>query len=429
MTPSAVGAARIGPIAAVYLSGLLAGMALILFPSAGALLTDPTQHNLTSAQFGLLFTPQIVAAIAASFGAAGVARRVGMKRTLALGLALMLAAMLVLAATAALIGSADSAVFPALLLATAGAGAGFAFTITALNAFAFDLFPGREDSAVTALHVCTGLGQVGAALVLSLFIGFGAWAGAPIAIAVAIAAMLAFQSRLPLALRAEMMPAAGKGATRQGLPRRAWLYAAIALCYGALEATFGNWTPLYLTGAGLTAAEGALGLSLFWGAVTAGRALFAVAAARFNVKPLFYATPIVTGAALLLLPALSGAVPHYLALIVAGLALSYFFPYTISLASAETPDRTAAVSGLLFAGIQLGSGLSANAIGTLTMTLGLQPLFTSMVIFAVVMGGAELVLRRLPKPAVEMAMGDLNMVLPCQPAPCVQMHAKQEANA
>lgn len=44
-------------IGAVYLSGLLVGISLILFPSAGPLFTDPNFHNLNSGQFGALFTP------------------------------------------------------------------------------------------------------------------------------------------------------------------------------------------------------------------------------------------------------------------------------------------------------------------------------------------------------------------------------------
>ena len=86
-------------VLAVYLSGLLQGIALIIFPAAGPLLTDPQFHGLSSAQFGVLFTPQIAAAIVASALAARLAARVGMKRILLAGLGFNLAAMLLLAAT------------------------------------------------------------------------------------------------------------------------------------------------------------------------------------------------------------------------------------------------------------------------------------------------------------------------------------------
>ncbi|MEO1441427.1 MAG: MFS transporter, partial [Chloroflexota bacterium] len=177
---------RLQTIAAVYLSGMLAGISLILFPSAGSLFTDPAFHDLSGSQFGVLFTPQIITAIASSFLTATLARRVGMKRVLQLGLLFTALAMGLLIASNFVIGTA--LVFPVLLAATAAIGAGFGFTISALNAYAFDLFPGKEDSAVTAIHVMTGTGQVGAALILSLFVGTGQWWGAPMAIAIAVGA-------------------------------------------------------------------------------------------------------------------------------------------------------------------------------------------------------------------------------------------------
>lgn len=162
---------RVRSIIGVYLSGLLVGIALITFPSAGALFTAPAFHNLSSAQFGILFTPQIVTAIAASSATAELARRVGMKRVIILGQCLTALAMGLLALSHLTIGG--SLVLLVLMGATGAIGAGFGFTISALNAFAFDLFPGNEDSAVTAIHVMTGIGQVCAALLLGLFLGLG----------------------------------------------------------------------------------------------------------------------------------------------------------------------------------------------------------------------------------------------------------------
>ncbi|NDJ78000.1 MAG: multidrug effflux MFS transporter, partial [Chloroflexi bacterium] len=195
------GSQRLQSILAVYLSGMLAGISLILFPSAGALFTDADFHNLSSSQFGVLFTPQIITAIASSFLTARLARRISMKRVLQTGLLFTITAMGLLVLSEFAIGSGGA--FYVLLGATSAIGAGFGFSISALNAYAFDLFPGREDSAVTAVHVMTGTGQVGAAMILSVFVGLDAWWGAPLVIAVAVALMLAFQARLTLQLRAE----------------------------------------------------------------------------------------------------------------------------------------------------------------------------------------------------------------------------------
>ncbi|MEL7234741.1 MAG: MFS transporter, partial [Chloroflexota bacterium] len=345
-----------------------------------------------------------------------------------LGLLFTALAMGLLIASNFVIGTA--LVFPVLLAATAAIGAGFGFTISALNAYAFDLFPGKEDSAVTAIHVMTGTGQVGAALILSLFVGTGQWWGAPMAIAIAVGAMLLFQLRLPLTLRAEMTAARTGAASAENtsrLPGRVWLFALVTFTYGAIEGTFGNWTPIYLeSSAGLAAAEAALGLSIFWASVTAGRVLFAVVAVRLNVKPLFFLTPFVVIAVFLLLPSLGGRVANYAALLVAGLAVSYFFPYSISLASAEFPAYTAAVSGYLVAGLQLGNGISANVIGFASESVPLATIFQLSAFYAVVMAVTVIYLGRTRPQTHRAGPSDMHSELPCQPVPCPQVYTKQE---
>lgn len=410
-------------IAAVYLSGLLVGISLILFPSAGPLLTSAEFHALNSGQFGVLFTPQIITAILASSLTAALANRVGMKRVMGIGLLLAALAMLVLAGSHLLIGTGG--VFPALLLATGAMGAGFGLTISALNAYAFDLFPRQEDSAVTAIHVLTGTGQVGAALLLRFFTGLGTWYAAPLVIAVMIGAMLAFQWRLPLRLRSEDQPTQpNTQRSRSRLPLRVGLFALATFTYGALEGTFGNWTPIYLeTAAELSVAEAAAGLSLFWAAVTGGRVLFALAAARLNVRPLFFVTPFVVGATLLILPTLNGTTAHYAALIVAGLALSYFFPYSISLASAESPALTALISGALVAGLQLGSGLSATVVGAASASTSLAIIFQLSAGYAAVMAAVVIYLGISAARRTRLTM---NTDLPCLALPCVQTQTRGE---
>lgn len=242
----------------------------------------------------------------------------------------------------------------------------------------------------------------------------------------AVCLLLLYQLTLPLQLRIEQSPPQTQPGGDRGLPVRVWLFAAVTLCYGAIEAAFGNWTPLYLeNSAGLGMADAALGLSIFWAVVTLGRVLFALVAARLNVRLLFFVTPILVAIVFLLLPLAGGAAAHYLALLVAGLALSFFFPYSISLASAEFPARTAAVSGMLVAGIQLGSGISANAIGLLSESIGLSASFRSVWIVAVIMAGLVVYLGVSRQAGEHRGPSDLNQSLPCQPAPCPQVYNKE----
>ncbi len=383
-------------VAAVYLSGFLQGVALILFPAAGPLFTDPSFHALTSSQFGLLFTPQIITAIAASAFAARCASCFGMKRVLLLGLMANVLSMCLLAASHWLIGL-GSLSYLLLLLGTAAVGAGFGFTISSLNAYAFDLFQDRADAAITGLHVLTGIGQVGSALILGFFLSLGFWWGAPLAVGAALVLMIGFQLGLPMKLSIESM-APLSGVRSRPLPRRIWLYAAMVFLYGVCEATFGNWSPIYLEqDAGLTMNEAALALSVFWGAVTAGRALFALTAIWFRPQALHRVSPFVVAVAFLTLPSLSGSLPSMLGLALAGLALSFFFPLSVSLASTEEPALASAVSGTLVAALMLGIGLSASLVGFVREALGLSLIFRLSSLYAFLMAAIVVYLTQTKK--------------------------------
>ncbi|MCG8351804.1 MAG: MFS transporter [Chloroflexales bacterium] len=415
---------RIVTIAAVYLSGLLLGLVLILFPSAGPLFRNPALHGLSSSQFGVLFTPQTVMAIAAAFAAAAIAGRFGMKRVLLLGLG-MITLSLALATLSHFVIGVGNLPFLTLLAATAGLGDGFGLGITALNAYAFDLFPGREDAAIVGIHVMTGIGQIGAALLLSLFTGGGAniaaWWGAPLSVAIIVILMMGFQSRLPLRLSSENQHDAARSAqSLKQLPPRIWVYVLIVFTYGAIEGTFGNFAPLYLqNSAGLTPADVAVGLSFFWGALTIGRVLFAALTLRLNTEPLYAITPVIIGAVFLLLSALKGTAPNFIALGAAGLALSFFFPYSISRASAEQPLLTAAVSGALVAALQLGIGFSGIVVGAANEQVALADIFRLSTVYAVILLSGVIYLNTR---TVEKRMDER---LPCPTLPCVQALEKK----
>ena len=165
-------------------------------------------------------------------------------------------------------------------------------------------------------------------------------------------------------------PGASGKATR--IPRRIWFFFILVFLYGASEATFGNWAPIYLEKeAGLSLSEAALGLSLFWGAIAIGRLLFTLAALRFQLRGLHVLMPLMVGLVFFAIPYLEGEMENYVALILAGLGLSFYFPYSISLATDEFPAYSAVVSGMMVAAIQLGTGISANIIGLLNGTYSL----------------------------------------------------------
>ncbi len=374
-------------IAIVYLSGFIQGIALILYPAAGPILTSEDFHQLSSGQFGALFVPQILLAILASFSAPALAQRWGMKTVLAFGLAANLLSMSLLAGSHLVIGQ-GSLPFVVLMLGTGALGLGFGFTITAVNPYAYQFFPGKEASAVTSLHILLGLGTSLSSIILGAFSAAGFWWGAAVLTGGIALGLLLWM--LPLAMPLKAAPAAASQTSR-GIPSRLWLFFAIVFFYGACEATFGNWAPIYLEKqAGLSAAGAALGLSLFWGAIAGGRLLFTLLALKFELRLLHIIMPFVVAAVFYFIPQLSGATANYVALTAAGLGLSFYFPYSISLATDAFPSHSALVSGMLVAAIQLGTGVSSNVIGQLNEFFSLGTIIQFSAVYAALMGGLAL---------------------------------------
>src|SRR6516162_4942698 len=133
-------------IAAVYVAGVIQGLALVTFPAASTVFTSPQHYGLSSTEYGSMFVPQAIMAILASLLGAGLTRRLGIKRIYLLGLVADLISMLLLFLSQFAIGNGTVA-YVMLLLATASLGTGFGLTVPALNTFAASFFPEREGSA------------------------------------------------------------------------------------------------------------------------------------------------------------------------------------------------------------------------------------------------------------------------------------------
>ena len=80
-------------------AGLVQGIVLVTFPAASTIFTEKSQYGLSSSQYGDMFVPQVVLAIAASLLGAGLARRISIKRVYLLGLACGTVSMVLLLAS------------------------------------------------------------------------------------------------------------------------------------------------------------------------------------------------------------------------------------------------------------------------------------------------------------------------------------------
>jgi fucose permease len=372
--------------AIVNVAGLVQGIVLVTFPAASTIFTEKSEYGLSSSQYGAVFLPQVVAAIAASLLGAELARRITEKRVYLAGLGCSALAMVLLIASTGVKGN-HSAAYPLLLVATAFVGAGFGLTVPALNTYASEFHPGGVDRAVLVLNALLGLGTALAPVFVAIFVGLGFWWGLPVLSAVLLAGLLLVSARLPL--RAETAAAAGRG--RPGLaeiPGRFWLFAAFAVLYGICETMNGNWSQLDMTTElGASATQASIALAAFWGMVTVGRVLFAAVGARVPDRVTYHVLPFVLVASFTLVAVLphgdAGAGIAVFAL--AGLGCSALLPLTISFGEQALPAMSAAVAGGVIAFYQLGYGIAAFGVGPLQKAgLSLSAIFGYTAIVAAV---------------------------------------------
>src|SRR5262245_18747007 len=142
----------------VNAAGVVQGIALVTFPAASTILTDPAEYDLSSTQYGALFLPQVVTAIAAALAGASLSGRFGTKRVYVAGLWFGLVSMALLLLSAVVAG--DAGAYALLLLATASLGVGFGLTVPALNTLAAAFHRERPDRAILVLNALLGFGTV-----------------------------------------------------------------------------------------------------------------------------------------------------------------------------------------------------------------------------------------------------------------------------
>ncbi|MEU8077762.1 MFS transporter [Catellatospora citrea] len=347
----------------VDIAGVVQGIVLVTIPALSTILTDPAHYGLTSAQYGTMFAPQVVAAIAASLAGAGLARRHGTHAVYLAGLACSLASMVLLLTSAAVMHQQNLA-YPLLLAATAFLGAGFGLAVPALNSLAAAFHPTAVDRAVLILNALLGLGTALAPVFVAVFVGLGFWWGLPVLSTLLLVALLAVSLRLPMhtGARAAASTAGGR------MPARFWLYAAFALLYGICETVNGNWAQLDMTtSVGASTTTAALALTAFWAMVTLGRLLFAAITRWLPARATFHLLPFALAGVFGIIASLphGHAVQGVIAFGAAGLCCSALLPLTISFGQGELTGFSAAVAGGVIAAYQLGYGIAAFGAGPL----------------------------------------------------------------
>jgi fucose permease len=388
--------ARRTEVGLVYATGLVQGLALVTFPAASSIFTSPDGYGFSASRYGVMFVPQVILAILASSLGPPLARRWTLKLILRAGMTADLLAMILLALSR-LLQDVPAPACGVLLVATGALGFGFGTVVMALNTYAEEFSPGREDRAVLSLNALLGAGTALAPVLVAIFTNLGAWWLLPLTVAAAVAGLLLFSAGQPLAAS----PGGGTGAARSHFPRRFWLFATAVLLYGIAETLNGNWSGPYLTSErGISVGGASFALAGFWGMVTVGRLLFAAISKKTTVRWIYAGLPgLLIVAFQAILRVRSGTV-GIAAFGLAGLGCSAFFPLCISLSGEEFRRFAAAMSGELVAFYQVGYGVAAFGVGPLRDLTGrpLAMIYTVgtlvaaamlMAAFAVVVRGAR----------------------------------------
>lgn len=388
------------PLLVVNAAGLLQGIALVAFPAAATVLTAPSGYALSSGQYGVLFVPQVVLAIAGSLAFPLLAARIGTPRVLLVGLAADVVSMALLVGSTTVSG--DAAAFPLLLAATGSLGLGFGLTLSSLSTLAGALHPQRREVALTALNVFLGLGTALSPLLVALFTDVGEWWYLPLVAAVGLVAAAGTAVATDLEPAGASAPpsapdADGTAPAQGGVPPPFWVFAGALVAYGVCETLFGNWGTTLLTGEGVSATSANYALAAFWAAVTVGRLLISLAPRAFPTLGLYRLLPWCIAGALLATAWLSGHLSGIVLFAAGGLACSGFFPMTLGYAETTFPSHVTLAAGGLVAAYQVGYGIAAFGAGALQPGVSLVTVFVAAAALAGAMGVAALVVARLQR--------------------------------
>ena len=261
------------------------------------------------------------------------------------------------------------------------------------------------------LHCFWGVGATAGPMILSLQLSHGASWRSAYGLISGIQFALALALFLTLSVwRRAKAPAAESGEEQRYLTNREALRLPLVrtalvgfVFFCAVETTSGLWASTYLHQArGLSASEAAMGASMFYGAITAGRLVTGFAASRISPARLIRIGQCVclAGAAMVALPAPSAV--GMLGIAVIGLGTSPIYPNMLH----ETPRRfgarnSQAIVGLEMAFAYIGSTLIPPLFGSLASatTLHLYPWFLAACTL-VMLAASETVARRTRDRAV-----------------------------
>lgn len=363
----------------VYGGALTIGLTLVSFPASSTYLR--ATHGFSDTEYGAIYLPQLLAAIAGAIGGGVAAARLSLRVMYVLALLCFALAQGLLALSA---GVSSNIALATVMCATAAFGFGFGFGGGPLNAAVALLFPRTTYAAITALHMVAGAGLTAAPFAFASLAGRGIWIAGPLALLLITITLLflAVAARWP-----EPVSDGGSAARLWPAPARSsffWLTALIAVLYSVAEGTFSNWALIYVQeDRGFSASTAALALTSFWAALTIGRLLASFLALRLQPIAFLVALPVLTIVSFLYLPLVTSEATVVAGFALAGFACSAFFPMLVGYAADVHPQHVSWIASMLTAAMMLGVGIGSYAIGALRSSVALADLYRASAIYPV----------------------------------------------
>lgn len=374
-------------VALVYAVALIQGAFGVTIAASSTALRQ--RLALDDTLYGSLFVPALLLAMATSLVGHVLLRRWSLRTLFLFSLVAEVAA-LSLMALAGAIGRPLG--LPLMLAGVALSGPAMGTFGITLNTAAIELFPGRRDGALTALHGMLGAGAAMWPMAVAAAAGVGAWPAAPLLLAGLFALALVLSLRRPmLGVAEEIHPAHAQS----HVPRRMSARSLTAVVYGIAEATFTMWAVVYLyEQRRLPAGVAAGALSAFWLTMTVGRLLTAAVVRWSTPVRLTLLLALGMSVAFLLVSQARSTGGALLAFGFAGLACSAVFPLLLSLGSADFPERTPQVSAIFSAAVLAGISVGSFAVGPLRGHFGLERIYVISAIWPLIMALLVLVMAR-----------------------------------
>ncbi|MBW6454456.1 MAG: MFS transporter [Trueperaceae bacterium] len=323
------------------------------------------------------------------------------------------------------LGYRRSMVLSAALLGLGGAGVGFTGSWSlvlvgaALNGLGYGVavvlynflfaraFAPAGAAAVNLVNGAYGVGAIAMPALIGWLMGL-AIARDPAAIAQVPPLVFGLTTALALVVVAmaawvPWLPPRRSGAAARGSPSPAGsrlaggvvLFSALMFLYVAVEVATAAWAPTHLAEA-LGVAGSALAVSVFWGALTAGRFLAAAFAARLRPADLILGGMALTFVGIGLAHAPAVALAGY-ALV--GLGLAPVFPTAVVWIDRHFGERADRVAPWILAAGNLGPVVGAPAVGLAVAFAGPAVVPSTLAVALLALGAVVLAIRRRASPA------------------------------